>query len=98
MAQRLLVPMAESDMRKTMAFFPTFLVSGLLCLPVAAQVKDDLKQAGHNTAEAGKDVRDATKDSAKKSGKAIKKRTKKTTHAAATKTEEGADKVREKTK
>jgi hypothetical protein len=85
-------------MRNPIALFPTMIISGLLCLPLAAQVKDDMKAAGHNTAEAGKDVGEATKDSAKKTGKAAKKTTKKTTHAAASETEKGAEKVKEKTK
>lgn|ERR1035441_3936498 len=76
----------------------TFLLAtGLVTLPLTAQVKDDLKDAGHETKEAGKDVGDATATGVKKTGKAIKKGTKKAAHATASATEKGADKVKEKT-
>lgn len=76
--------------------FATFICAAALAIPAVAQVKDELKTAGQDTKHAGKDVGEATKDGAKKTGKAVKKGTKKTTHAAATKTEEGADRVRQK--
>jgi hypothetical protein len=68
-----------------------------LSIPLAAQVKDDVKDAGHETAQAGKDVGHAAATGTKKTAKAVKHGVKKTTHAAASTTEKGADKVREKT-
>jgi Ni/Co efflux regulator RcnB len=49
-------------------------------------VKQDMKDAGHDT-----------KDAAKKTGHKVKKTTKKVTHKAAKKTKEGAEKVEDKT-
>ena len=49
-------------------------------------VKEDVKEAGHATANA-----------AKKTGKAIKKTTKKVVHAGAKETRKGAEKVEDKT-
>ena len=68
-----------------------------LSLPLAAQVKQDLKDAGHETAEAGKDVGHAAVTGTKKTGRAIKRTGKKTTHAAASATEKGAGKVKART-
>src|ERR1700722_6352309 len=68
-----------------------------LSIPLAAQVKDDVKDAGHETAQAGKDVGHAAATGTKKTAKAVKHGVKKTTHAAASTKEKGADKEREKT-
>ena len=55
--------------------------------------KQDLKDAGHDTADAAKDTGRATKHAAQKTGHAIKKGTNK----AAEKTEDGARNVKNKT-
>ena len=73
-------------------------LAAVLSLPLCAQVKDDLKDAGHETKQAGKDVGKATATGTKKTAKEIKKGAKKATHAVASETEEGADKVKEKTR
>ena len=59
---------------------------------------DHTKEAGKDVGEAGKDVGKATATGAKKTGKAVKRGTKKATHAAASETEKGAEKVKDKTK
>jgi hypothetical protein len=83
------------------ATYSVLLALGLLFLPLSpqlkAQVKDDVKDAGRATEQAGKDVGHATATGVKKTGKAIKKGTKKAAHAPASATEKGADKVRQKT-
>ena len=84
-------------MRTIFATFAGLLLGAAVSLPAVAQVKDDLKDAGHNTKEAAKDAGKATATGTKKAAKDVKKGAKKTTHAAASETEKGADKVKEKT-
>jgi hypothetical protein len=83
-------------MKRILAVFSGLILGAALSVAVA-QVKDDLKDAGHNTKEAAKDAGKATATGTKKAAKDVKKGAKKTTHAAASETEKGADKVKEKT-
>jgi hypothetical protein len=57
----------------------------------------DMKNAGHETANAAKDVGHGTATAAKKTGSATKNTTKKVVHKGAQKTDEGATKVEGKT-
>ena len=77
-------------------FWLTIVLAGL-SVPVVAMAqtaKDDIKRAGQDIKKAGK----ATGSAAKKTGSATKKTVKKGVNKAAEKTEEGANKVEQKTR
>ena len=81
----------------------TLLLAGLLCAGVAvaqdntqSSAKQDMKDAGHATADAGKDVGHATAKGAKTVGHATKSTTKKVVHSGSSKTQEGSQKAKPK--
>jgi len=84
-------------MRRIFAIFSGLILWTALSVSVVAQVKDDLKDAGHETKKAAKDTGKATATGTKKAAKDVKKGTKNAAHGAASETEKGADKVKEKT-
>jgi hypothetical protein len=59
--------------------------------------KQDMKDAGHATQDAGRDTGRATKKTAKKTGHAVKRTTKRAANKTARKTKEGSQKVEDKT-
>ncbi len=60
--------------------------------------KQDMKDAGHETADAAKDAGHGVAEGAKKTGHAVKHGTKRGVHKAASGLEKGADKVKDKTR
>jgi len=79
----------------TKGFWVKIVLAGLslAAVAMAQTAKDDIKGAGQDIKEAGK----ATGSAAKKTGRATKKTVKKGVNKAAEKTEEGANKVKQKT-
>jgi len=80
----------------TKGFWVKIVLAGfsVAAFAMAQTAKDDIKGAGRDVKEAGK----ATGSAAKKTGRATKKTVKKGVNKAAQKTDEGADKVEQKTR
>ena len=80
---------------KTLAVFLCSL--GLLALPGYSQdAKQDIKEAGHDTKMAAKNTGHAVAHTTRTTGRKIKHGTKKVVHGAASETEEGAAKLKNK--
>ena len=80
-------------MKKLLGLLTMGVVAAGLTAWAQDTAKDDLKKAGSDVKEAGR----ATGHAAKHTGKAVAKGTKKGVHKAASATERGADRVKEKT-
>jgi hypothetical protein len=73
----------------------------LCCLSTAGLAQsspDDVKDAGHNTKQSAKDAGKTTAKTAKKAARKAKSGTKKAVHSVAGKMEEGAAKVKTKSR
>jgi hypothetical protein len=65
---------------------------------LAQGVGQDMKKAGHDVAQGTKEAGKAVGHTAEKTGKTVKHGTQKVVHKSANKTEEGAARVKQKTK
>ncbi len=76
-------------------------IAAILALGLSAfaqeGAKQDMKNAGHETKEAAKDLGSGTVKVTKKTGRAIKHGTKRAVHATASGVDKGATKVKAKT-
>jgi gas vesicle protein len=72
------------------------LLGGAAVAGWAQSAKDDIKDAGHDTKQAAKDTGRATKQASAKTAKKVKTGTKKAVNKGASKTEDGAARVKQK--
>ena len=75
-----------------------FFAIALVASASAQTAGQDMRNAGHETKEAAKDVGKGTAQAAKTTGRKTKRVAKRATHAVAEETAEGASKVERKTR
>jgi Ni/Co efflux regulator RcnB len=75
-----------------------FAASAWISMASAQTAGQDMKNAGHETKDAAKDVGKGTEHAAKTTGRKTKHVARQATHGTAKETEKGANKVEEKTR